>query len=354
MSKRACLTFCVLIALLLGATAGLAAWAWRTTHLAYRGYELGQTSVDISPGLSAQRILDDLEDQGVIRSAILARAYLQLVLESPPLLAGEYHFDRPLNTPQVLSKLITGEVIVHPVTILEGLTLEETVQHLANSGFGRLDTLMQLVSSPDLIADWDPEATDLEGYLFPDTYAFARGTSEEVVIRSMVEAFKTRCGNLREDLPKDDNRSLRRLVTLASIIEKETQAEDERAIVAGVYANRLRIGMALYADPTVIYGLKLLGRWDGNLRRDDLQVDSPYNTYRNAGLPPGPIASPGLASLKAAATPADVSYLYFVSRNDGTHVFADSLAEHNRNVYRWQKLYWRKRWAEEATKGNEG
>lgn len=354
MSKRALLTFGVLTTLLLGASAGLAGWAWRTTHLAYRGYDPSQRIVEVSSGLGAQRILDDLEDNGIIRSAILARAYLQLVLKSPPLLAGEYQFDRPLNTPQVLSKLINGEVIAHPVTILEGLTLKETAQHLADSEFGRLDTFIQLVSSPDLILDLDPEATDLEGYLFPETYAFARGTSEKVVIQSMVETFKARYGTLTEGLPSDDRKSPRRLVTLASIIEKEAQADDERATIAAVYANRLRIGMALYADPTVIYGLKLLGSWDGNLRRDDLQVDSPYNTYRYAGLPPGPIASPGLASLKAAAAPANVSYLYFVSRNDGTHVFADSLAEHNRNVYRWQKLYWRKRWAEEAAKEKAG
>jgi UPF0755 protein len=137
------------------------------------------------------------------------------------------------------------------------------------------------------------------------------------------------------------------VVTLASIVEKEAKLAAERPMIAGVYANRLRLGMALGADPTVIFALARAGRYDGNLRRDDLAFDSPYNTYRNAGLPPGPICSPGLASLAAAAAPAAGPYLYFVSRNDGSHVFATTLAEHNRNVERWQKEYWRDRWARE-------
>jgi UPF0755 protein len=350
MSKRFFLTIGIIASLLFGAAAGYATWAWHIAHLAYRGYDESEIVVDIGSGQGAQQILNHLEEKGVIRSALLARFYLQLILESPSLLAGEYSFTEPLNTPQILAKLMNGEVITHPVTVMEGLTIEETAKHLADSGFGQFESFMSLVSSPDFIVDWDPEAVSLEGYLFPDTYSFARNTTERVVIQSMVETFRRRCAYLFEDLAQDEQKSLRQIVTLASIVEKEAQVDSERPTIAGVYANRLRIGMALYADPTVIYGLKLLGRWDGNLRRKDLAVESPYNTYRNAGLPPGPIASPGLASLKAAAAPADVKYLYFVSRNDGTHVFAESLAEHNRNVYRWQKLYWRKRWAEEAQK----
>jgi UPF0755 protein len=137
------------------------------------------------------------------------------------------------------------------------------------------------------------------------------------------------------------------VVTLASIVEKEARLAEERATIGGVYANRLARGIALYADPTVIYALKSQGTWDGNLRRPDLQLDSPYNTYRYPGLPPGPICSPGLASLRAAAAPAEVPYLYFVGRNDGSHVFAETLSEHNRNVDEWQRRYWRRRWAED-------
>ncbi len=148
---------------------------------------------------------------------------------------------------------------------------------------------------------------------------------------------------------------VRELVALASIVEKEAQLEPERPLIAAVYHNRIDRGMGLQADPTVIFALKRLGRWNGNLRRDDLRLDSPYNTYRYAGLPPGPICSPGLASLRAAGDPADAPYLYFVSRNDGTHVFAETLADHNRNVERWQRRYWReRRAAERRPAGNSG
>jgi UPF0755 protein len=145
---------------------------------------------------------------------------------------------------------------------------------------------------------------------------------------------------------------VREIVTLASIVEKEAQLDGERATIAGVYSNRLRRGIALYADPTVIFALKLYGRWDGNIRKSDLAMDSPYNTYLYPGLPPGPICSPSVRSLVAAAEPADVPYLYFVSRNDGSHVFAATLGEHNRNVEKWQRRYWRERWAKERAEAD--
>ncbi|MEE8137871.1 MAG: endolytic transglycosylase MltG, partial [Thermoanaerobaculia bacterium] len=273
-------------------------------------------------------------------------------LKDPPLKAGEYRFSGPAATPEVLERLIRGEVVTHAVTLVEGWTLEETARHLADQGFGDYDALLWEMSSPAEIADLDAEAPDLEGYLFPDTYSFARGTPEREIVTALVANFRRRYeGEIRPLLGPDDGRSVRQIVTLASVVEKEAQLDEERPLIAGVYANRLERGIALYADPTVIYALKKLGRWDGNLRRPDLEIDSPYNTYRYPGLPPGPIASPGLASLKAAAQPADVSYLFFVSRNDGSHVFAATLAEHNRNVYKWQKVYWRQRWAEKKSAG---
>jgi UPF0755 protein len=177
--------------------------------------------------------------------------------------------------------------------------------------------------------------------------------SEKAVADALVANFRTRFErDVRPLLAADDARTPREIVVLASLVEKEARLDAERPLVAAVYANRLRRGMGLYADPTIIYGLKLAGRWDGDLRRRDLEWDSPWNSYRRAGLPPGPIASPGAASLAAAARPANAPYLYFVSRNDGSHVFSTTLAEHNRNVEIWQRRYFRERRAAERAAGS--
>jgi UPF0755 protein len=188
-----------------------------------------------------------------------------------------------------------------------------------------------------LIRDLDAAATDLEGYLFPNTYAMPRKSTAGELVERMVTAFRDALSPEVVERAAARGLSVRQLVTLASLVEKETAKPDERPIVAAVYSNRLRIGMGMQCDPTVIYALEREGRYTGNLTREDLRFDSPYNTYRYAGLPPGPIASPGRASLEAAASPADVPYIYFVSRNDGSHVFSTTLDEHNRNVFEYQK-----------------
>lgn len=365
----------VLLAVL--AAGGAAWWAWSTIH---RPYGTGEETVMIEPGTDAGTILTRLEARGVIPDALLARAWLVYVLDDPPLHAGEYRFEGASTTPEVLDKLARGDVVLHQVTVVEGLTLEETAAALAAAGFGELDAFLAAMGDPSPVADLDPEAETLEGFLFPETYAFTRGAGEEEIVEAMARTFRERfeeevrpllegrpglppprsLDSARDDKEVDSGRhrerftTVRELVTLASIVEKEAKVEGERRQVAGVYANRLAAGIGLYADPTVIYALKRRGEWDGNLTREHLQLDSPYNTYRYGGLPPGPIASPGLGSLRAAADPADVPYLYFVSRNDGTHVFAETLAEHNENVRRWQKEYWRRRWAEERRQRDDG
>jgi UPF0755 protein len=187
------------------------------------------------------------------------------------------------------------------------------------------------------ISRFDPDARTLEGYLFPSTYTFARQAQGEAVIDAMIAGFAQAFDDRLRGAATARGMSVREVVTLASLIEKETARPEERTIVSGVYHNRLKLRMPLQCDPTVVYALMLAGKWNGNIQRVHLQMDSPYNTYRYPGLPPGPIASPGRASLEAAVFPAEVPYLYFVSRNDGTHVFATSLAEHNRNVDRWQR-----------------
>lgn len=356
MTRRARLwtTVAGLAALILVSGVCLGWWAWTTLHRPHKGYPQVDIVHEVLPGQDAGTILRDLESRGVLSNAFLTRLYLVRVLGDPPLRAGEYRFDTPLTAPEVLGKLVAGEVVTYPVTIVEGLTLEETAAHLASEGFGDRDRLLEEMLSPEGISDLDPLATNLEGYLFPDTYSFAKGTSEEEIVTTLVNTFRRLFEQaVRPALPPDDARTPRQIVILASVIEKEARLDEERAVIAGVYANRLQRGIALYADPTVIYALKLEGRWDGNIRRADLKIDSPYNTYLHPGLPPGPIASPGLASLLASAVPAEVPYLYFVSRNDGSHVFATTLAEHNRNVHQWQKVYWQKRWAEERKQQGE-
>jgi len=312
----------------------------------------GPFELTVAPGESAREVLERLEDAGVLRSALAARLYLGRVLGDPPIHAGEYRFDPPLSTTGVLERLLSGQIVTYPVTLVEGLTLFEAAEAIAAAGFGDEKQLLDEFLDPARIAELDPEAKSLEGYLFPDTYRFPRGIGAPAVTDALVANFRARFEReVRPLLDPGWAESPRRLVILASLVEKETSADDERPLVAAVYANRLRRGMGLYADPTIIYGLKLEGRWDGNLRRRDLESDSPWNTYRVAGLPPGPICSPGTASLQAAARPADAPYLYFVSRNDGTHVFSKTLAEHNRNVEIWQRRYFRERRAAEKGEG---
>ncbi|MGH9380640.1 MAG: endolytic transglycosylase MltG [Thermoanaerobaculia bacterium] len=341
---RRLLLWATAIVLLLALVAGAAGWlAWQRLQQPFKGYTKPRQRLVIAEGASARRILAELEEQGVIADARLARLYLIHVLDDPPLQAGEYRFEGELTTPQALDRLIRGDVVRHAVTVVEGRTLEQTAQALAATGLVSAEALLAAMRRPERIRDLDPEAEDLEGYLFPDTYHFTRNTDAETMVDTMVDTFRRRLEE--EVLPRISEVPApppRELVTLASLVESEAAVDGERGVIAGVYRNRLDRGIALYADPTVIFALRRAGRWDGNLTRSDLQFDSPYNTYRYSGLPPGPICSPGLASLQAAAQPADVPFLYFVSRNDGTHVFAETLSEHNRNVARWQKEYWRR------------
>lgn len=334
------------------AAGGAAWWAWQQLHAPYRAFP-GEARVTIEPGSSVTAILARLERAGVVRDARLARLWL-LTAGDPALQAGVYVFRDPASTPEALGKLVRGDVEALRVTLVEGLTLEETAAHLANEGFGDRDAFLTAMRDPAPVADIDAAATDLEGYLFPDSYTFPAEADERAIVGALVANFRRRWREAVAPKLEAGGRDRREILVLASIVEKEARLAEERPLIAAVYANRLERGMGLFADPTVVYALKKAGRWDGNIRRPDLQIDSPYNTYRYAGLPPGPICSPGAGSLAAAAAPADVPHLYFVSRNDGSHVFATTLAEHNRNVDTWQRRYWRERRAEEARRAREG
>jgi UPF0755 protein len=327
--------------------AGLAAaaagwWLYSRAIEPYRGYSGTETFVEIPAGDSPTTIGNRLVEAGVVRDARTWQVALFISGRSRSLRAGEYRFDAPLHALDVIDKIARGDVYRRRLTFREGLTIPEMAQVFEERGFGKADEFRQAAQNASLINDLDPDARDLEGYLFPETYALPRGTTAAAVVAQMVQGFRN---GLTPDLTAAAaaaGLSTRQLVTLASLVEKETGTPSERPLVAAVYSNRLKIGMPMQADPTVIYALQKAGAYTGNLRRDDLQFDSPYNTYRYPGLPPGPIAAPGKASLEAAAKPADVDYLYFVSKNDGSHVFASTLAEHNKNVFTWQVDYFRK------------
>jgi UPF0755 protein len=325
-----------ILVLLLIAVVGAGAWLYTGVQRPYRGYDSAEQFVEIPTGTGTAAMGRRLADAGVVRSAQAFRLAVWLKGSGRRLQAGEYRFDRPMSPAEVVDKLARGDVYVRAITFREGLTIREMAAVYETAGFGSAADFIAASKNAALIQPVDPEARDLEGYLFPDTYTLPRSASAPQLVELMVARFRKVLTPELIAQAAERGWTVRELVTLASLVEKETAKADERTIVAGVYANRLRIGMGLQCDPTVIYALMLAGRYDGNIRRGDLQIDSPYNTYRYAGLPPGPIAAPGAASLQAAARPADVPYLYFVSRNDGSHVFSTTLDEHNKNVYEYQ------------------
>jgi len=299
--------------------------------------------VDVPPGASVPEIGRRLVSAGVIRDELTFRLALRVGGAGGTLKAGEYRFDRAMTPAEAIDKIVRGDVYLRTITFPEGLAIDEMAAIFEKQEFGAAADFVKAAGAADLVKSFDAEAKDLEGYLFPDTYKLPRNTSAAALVRQMVAGFERNFGPELRKAAAARGLTVRQAVALASLIEKETARDDEREMVSAVYSNRLRLGMGLQGDPTVIYALRRAGRYTGNLTREDLAFDSPYNTYRYAGLPPGPIASPGRASLEAAVRPAAVDYLYFVSRNDGSHVFAATLEEHNRNVYEYQVLYFREK-----------
>lgn len=343
MPGRAAKTLGILtLVIVLAAAAGayLTNTVWTRMHEPYKGYEVGEQFVDIPQGSSTAEIRRRLIDSGVVADDLTLRAALWWSGRSRSLKAGEYRFERAMTPLEVVEKIATGDVYARRLTFPEGLTIREMATVYESHGFGPARDFEAAARNAALIRDLDPRATDLEGYLFPETYSFPRQTPAARVVEVMVDRFRAVHKEVVGDRPA--GLTTRELVTLASLVEKETAQKEERPIVAAVYRNRIKRGMGMQADPTVVYALVKAGRYDGNIHRADLDFDSPYNTYKYPGLPPGPIASPGRASLEAALMPADAPYLYFVSRNDGTHVFAETLTQHNANVYKYQVEYFRK------------
>jgi UPF0755 protein len=297
--------------------------------------------VELPAGSSSREIGRRLSDAGIVPDPWTFRTALWLTGRARSLQAGEYRFDEAASPLEVVDRLARGDVYELRLTFREGLTIDDMAVEFQSHGLGPAAAFVEAARDTSFLSALDPAARDLEGYLFPETYPVTRTTSAADLVRMMVERFKTVYAEAaREHDPND--LSVRQIVTLASLVEKETARAEERPLVAAVYRNRLALGMGMQADPTVIYALRRRGHYDGNIRKTDLSIDSPYNTYRYRGLPPGPIASPGRASLEAALAPADAKYLYFVSRNDGSHVFAESLAQHNANVQKYQVEYFRR------------
>jgi UPF0755 protein len=284
------------------------------------------TSLLLHPGYSTRRIAAELKHAGVIRSEFAFRMWHRLHPQ-PSLKAGEYLFEHPARLREVHDRLARGDIYFHTVTIPEGYTLFDIARAMQEAGLGAAQDFVQITKTrTQLIADLAPEAKSLEGYLFPNTYQFTRTQTLEEMAAAMVHEFRQEAQQIGL------NTDVHRTVTMASIVEKETAVPEERPRVASVYYNRLGLKMALDADPSVIYAELLAGTYTGSLRHADLSVNSPYNTYRFPGLPPGPIANPGRSALEAALHPESTKFLYFVSDGNGHHRFAHSLQEHNRNV----------------------
>ena len=288
------------------------------------------TSLLLHSGYSTRRIAAELKKAGVIRSELAFRLWHALH-RKPSLKAGEYLFEREASLSQVHERIARGDIYFHVVTIPEGYTMFDIAKAMEDAGLGSAGDFLHIAETQtQLISDLAPEAKSLEGYLFPNTYQFTRTESLEEMAAAMVHQFRVVAQQI--GLGTVPNSDVPKVVTMASIVEKETAAPEERPRVASVYYNRLAQKMALDADPSVIYAELLAGTYQGSLHHADLAVHSPYNTYRFPGLPPGPIGNPGRSALEAALHPDSTNFFYFVSDGNGHHRFARSLEEHNRNV----------------------
>jgi peptidoglycan lytic transglycosylase G len=326
-----------LVAGVAGVVAGVLRADWRTP---YAGYAAGGVFYEVPHGMGEAGIARGLAASGVVRSEWSFRA-LALMHPHARLEAGEYRFDRPETPEQVFETLAHGRIYLVTVTVPEGETMFDIAGQLAAKGVTTREGFLAAARNPALVAELAPGAPSLEGFLFPATYQFPRHQPGEKIAEAMVRRFREGWAEAVAAVPESERPSAAfgalETVTLASLVEKETAVPEERPLVAAVFRNRLRAGMVLACDPTVIYGMELEGKYNGQLLLADLRMDSPYNTYRRRGLPPGPIANPGESSLLAALQPASGEWLYFVATGDGGHAFSRTLAEHNRNVERYRK-----------------
>jgi UPF0755 protein len=321
--------YLVLAAMLLLAWLGFD--VYRKVFSPYQGYS-GKVVVRIEPGNSATSISTMLQRQGIIANAVYFKQYYRLFFRGKTLKAGEYLFDSPLTMRQVIEKLNQGRAILYKITINEGLSTDEMALIFQEAGIFAAREFILAARDKKLIDDLDRDAADLEGYLFPDTYLVRKDISAAEMVALMVKHFRENFSNTFIWRARDIGFTIREVIIIASLIEKETAARDERFLVSSVFHNRLRHKMLLDCDSTIIYALKKAGLYRGKLGWADLKFPSPYNTRLYRGLPPGPIGNPGYASLEAALYPENTEYLFFVAKDANSHYFSKTLVEHNRAV----------------------
>lgn len=289
--------------------------------------------VRIEQGDSFAAVVRRLHEQKVISNERLFALWARLTGVEKKIHWGLYRFDASLSPRDILERMVLGKGIFQSVTIPEGLTVKEIAQLLGNMQIADSEKFLAAAADPETLRMFGLQNRGLEGYLFPDTYHFTPATPERDIVIAMAERFRKTAEPLLDQYSQAVHMTPDEIVTLASIIEKETGVEAERPLVSAVFHNRLNLHMPLQSDPTVIYGLK---DFNGNLTRKDLEGPTPYNTYRITALPPGPICNPSLSSIKAALHPAEVAYLYFVSKNDGTHLFSERFEDHKHAVRTYQ------------------
>ena len=302
---------------------------------------------EIPPGLSARAVLKMLSEQGLIANERLTMTYLVLSGNRKSLKAGEYLFDQAVTTRQVIDALVSGAVYLHKFTVPEGLTVTEVAAKWEEQGFGKAEEFVEAAKESVDLVDFEGgdsgAGASVEGYLFPETYSFAIRTTPRQAIETMVGRYRSVIEQLGNRFPAESwTLNARDTLILASLVEAEAAVDDERPLIASVFLNRLKQRILLQCDPTVVYALEKSNRYQGTLTRADLRFDSPYNTYRYAGLPPGPIANPGMRSLEAVIRPASSRYLYFVRTTGGRHTFSENLAAHNRAVSAYRAMNGRK------------
>jgi UPF0755 protein len=328
-----------LILLVVLAAASAAGYVWYSIEKPYGKIPAEGMYVDIPHGASRRAAGHILKKAGVIRNSFAFEFYARRHPKRT-LQAGEYFFDHPQAGKEVFWKLANGEVYQQPFTVREGETIYDIARDLEAAKYMAADDFLRAAEDPTEIKDLFPEARTLEGFLFPATYNLPKHAPAEELTGMMVRKFREALANVLPNGNKgsDPPVSIGSVVTLASLVERETPKPDERRLVAGAFTNRLEKNMPLQCDPTVIYALQMDDEYNGTLRLRDLRLNSPYNTYRNRGLPPGPIGNPGEVALRAALHPALTDYLYFVANTQGGHFFASTLAEHNKNVAKYHRL----------------